>query len=653
MTDKYAEMRVKFQRAVDSETDLRQLALDDIRFVWVEGWQWDDRSRRQRQAAGRPCYEYNKLKPTIKQVINDQRQNRPQVKLRATEEGDKATADVMQGLIRNIEATSNADLAYDEAFKCAVTCGYGVFRIVTDYADSEGFDQCLKILPVRNPFSVYFDANAKAFDRRDARDVWVTELIPREEFRARWPKAEMVDFSPSSVGDTYMDRWWQDDQVRVAEYWYKVKEKKTIYRLSSGEVVDAEEFDPVKDELALPEVDEQGQMIREPILIEAEREIETDCVYMEMVSGSGSLEKPVKWAGKYIPIIPVWGELTNVDGRDRYMGLTRTARDAQTNYNYHRSVTQETIANAPKSPFLVTPAMVAGFERQWENIGVANDPALMYNVDKDAPGGRPTREQGSDVPMALIQAASLDADDLKAVTGIYDASLGARSNETSGKAILARQKESDVSTFDFIDNLSRAIRYEGEILVDLIPKIYDTQRIVRILGVDGTEEYVELNKPVFDQQTGKWVTINDLNKGKYDVAVTVGPSYNTQRMETAEAMMQLAQGQGPMAELAKFAAVKSMDIPGIDDVLKGMRKVLIGQGLLEPGEDDAPPEPQQPDPKTLADAQYTMARAEKTKAETAKIVQLMPIEQAQAVADVTNTVQNTNRTAFDIGYQGG
>jgi rubrerythrin len=653
MTDKYAEMRVKFQQAVDSESDLRQYALDDIRFVWVEGWQWDDKSRRIRQAAGRPCYEYNKLKPTIKQVINDQRQNRPQIKLRATEEGDKSTADVLQGLIRNIEATSNADLAYDEAFKCAVTCGYGVFRIATEYSDDNGFDQCIKILPVRNPFSVYFDANAKAFDRRDARCAWVTELVSREEFKSRWPKAEMVSFSPSNVGDTYMDRWWQEDQVRIAEYWYKKKEKKRIYRLSSGEVVDAKEFDPVADELAQPQVDEMGQMVREPILIEAEREVEYDCVYMEMVSGTQTLEGPTKWAGKYIPIIPVWGELTNVDGRDRYMGLTRTARDAQTNYNYHRSVTQETIANAPKSPFLVTPKMVAGHERQWENIGVANDPALMYNPDPDAPNGRPTREGMSDMPVALIQAAQLDSEDLKAVTGIYDASLGARSNETSGKAILARQRESDVSTFDFLDNLSRSIRYEGEILVDLIPHIYDTQRIVRILGEDGTEEYVELNKPIYDQQTGKWVTLNDLNRGKYDVAVSVGPSYTTQRMETAEAMLQLSQGTGPLAELAKYAAVKNMDIPGSDEVLKAMRKQMVMANLLDPNEEDAPPPPPQPDPKMMADAEYTMARAEKTKAETQKIVTMLPIDQAKQVAEVRNIVENTNDTAFNRGMQGG
>jgi hypothetical protein len=652
--DRYAEMRVAFNRACDKEADLRTKALDDIRFVWLEGWQWDFKTRQLRQSLGRPCYEYNKLKPTIKQVTNDQRQNRPQIKLRATEEGDKATADVLQGLIRNIEATSNADLAYDEAFRMAVTGGFGVFRISTDYHDEDSFDQCIKILPVRNPFSVYFDADAKEWDRRDAECAWVTEIIGRDQFIARWPKAEIVSFSPGNIGDAYLDQWWQADSVRIAEYWYKVKKKKTIYELSTGEIVNAAEFDPIRDELAEPQLDEMGQLVREPITVVREREVEYNQVMWELVSGSQTLEGPNEWAGKYIPIIPVWGELTNIEGLDRYCGLARTARDAQTNYNYHRSIAQEVIANAPKNPLMATPAMTLGHERQYSDLGVANDPVLYFNVDKEAPnGGAPFRSPGATESLIpLVNAAQNDADDLKAVTGIYDAALGARSNETSGKAILARQREADVSTFDFIDNMSRAIRYEGEILIDLIPKIYDTKRIVRILGVDGTEEYVTLNEPVFDRQTGQWVTKNDLSRGKYDVAVTVGPSYSTQRMETAEAMMQLANGQGPIAMVAQYIALKSMDTPGVEDALEGLRKALVAQGLLEPGKEDEPPAPPPPDPEVMANAEYKMQQAQNLAAKTKEIEMLLPIKQAQGIADVRQTVEYTSETAFNRGLNG-
>lgn len=585
---RFQRMRAAFDRAVTADKDNRQQALDDIRFVWVEGNQWDQKLRKDRQQEGRPCFEFNKLKPTIKQVLNDQRQNQPQVKVRATGDGDKKLSEIMQGLIRNIEANSHAHVAYDEAFRFAVTGGYGAWRVTTDYA-GEGFDQCIKIEPIRNPFSVYFDASAREIDRRDARHVWVTEVISRDEFKARYPKAEPVDFSMGGAGDAYMVDWWMEDSVRIAEYWYKEKRTKDIVQLSTGEVVDGDKFALIADELASSGISEVKR-----------RTIEFDQVLCEVVSGSEVLEGPTEWAGKFIPVIPVWGELTNIDGRDRYCGLVRTARDAQALYNFHRSVLVEAIANAPKTPFMATPAMLEGHEQQWQRIGVANDPVLLFNPDPNAPGARPQREPGPDFPIALSNAHALDADDIKATTGIFDASLGARSNETSGKAIMARQREADVGTFDYIDNLSRAIKYQGEILIDLIPKVYDTERVIRTLGEDGKEEYVRLNASVFDAQSGQMVVINDLSAAEFDVSVTVGPSYTTQRMEAAEVLMQLSQNPaiGPMvADLI----VKSLDMPGGDEVEARLRKVLLAQGIIEPdperGEQPKPEEPQGPPPE--------------------------------------------------------
>lgn len=585
---RFSRMRSAFDRAVTADKDNRQMALDDVRFVWQEGYQWDAKLRKDRQQEGRPCFEFNKLKPTIKQVLNDQRQNRPQVKVRAVEDGDVELAEVMQGLIRNIEASSCADEAYDEAYRFAVTGGYGVWRITTDYERDDVFEQCIKIEPVRNPFTVYFDANARAFDRRDAREVWVTEIISRDEFRARFPKADEVDWSIGGSGDAFVNDWWMEDSVRIAEYWYKEKRTKEIVQLSTGEVVDAEQFDPISDELA-----ESG------IMEVKRRKVEYDQVLCEIVSGKETLEGPTEWAGKFIPIIPVWGELTNIDGRDRYMGLTRTARDPQALYNLHRSVLVEAIANAPKSPFLATPAMVEGHERQWENIGVANDPVLFYNPDPRAPGAQPQRARPPDFPVSIANAQALDSDDIKAVTGIYDASLGARSNETSGRAIMARQREADVGTFDYVDNLTRAMKYQGEILIDLIPKVYDTERAIRILGEDGAEQFVKVNAEVYDRQTGQMVKVNDLSAAKFDVAVTVGPSYTTQRMEQAEILMQLSQNPA-IGPLVADLVVKSLDLPGAEEVETRIRRTLLAQGLVDPDPErgeQPPPQPEGPPPE--------------------------------------------------------
>lgn len=626
--DRFAEMRAAFNRAVDADKDQRQLALDDVRFVWVQGNQWDFKARKNREQNGRPCYEFNKIKATVKQVVNDQRQNRPQIKVRPTENTDARLAEVMQGLIRNIEASSQSDIAYDEAFRFAVTGGFGAWRIETAYDGEATFDQCVKISPIRNPFSVYFDASAREWDRRDARHVWVTEVISKAEFKSRYPKAEVVSFDQGGTGDQFIADWWMDDAVRICEYWYKVKAKKTIYQLSTGEVVEAEKFDPVSDELA-----QQG------ITVAKSRDIEYDKVMMEIVSGSETLEGPTEWAGKFIPIIPVWGELTCVDGVDRYSGMVRVARDAQTLYNYHRSVLVEAIANAPKSPFLATPKMIEGHERQWQDIGVANDPVLLFNPDQEG-GGRPQREQGPDFPAALANAHALDADDIKATTGIYDASLGARSNETSGRAIMARQREADVGTFDFIDNLTRAMKYQGEILVDLIPKIYDTERVIRVLGEDGQEDYVRLNAQVYDTQSGQFVTLNDLSMGRFDVAVTVGPSYTTQRMEAVEVMMQLAQNPSIGPVVADLIA-KNLDMPGAQELEKRMRMIGIRQGFVQPNEEEqAAMPPPQPDPIQELDAAYKAAQVENLQAKTAALTFETPAKIDKIEAEAENQRSN-------------
>lgn len=641
---RFDAMRAAFDRAVTADKDNRQLALDDVRYVWVEGNQWDTPLRKSRQQEGRPCFEFNKLKPTIKQVLNDQRQNRPQVKIRATEDGDRDLADIMQGLIRNIEAHSAADVAYDEAFRFAVTGGYGVWRVTTDYEADSAFDQCIKIEPIRNPFTVYFDANAREFDRRDARHVWVTEIIGRDEYRSRYPKAKEVDWQVGGAGDAFINDWWMEDSVRIAEHWYKEEIEKEIVQLSDGRVVDADKLVDIADELASGGITEVKRRV-----------VKCDRVMVEVCSGTETIEGPTEWAGKYIPIIPVWGELTNVDGRDRYVGLVRNARDAQSLYNFHRSVLVEAIANAPKQPFLATPAMLEGHESQWQRLGVANEPVLLYNPDPNAPGGAPQREAPPDFPTSIANAHALDADDIKAVTGIYDASLGARSNETSGRAIMARQREADVGTFDFIDNLSRAIRYQGEILVDLIPKVYDTERLIRILGEDGKEKYVKLNQTVFDAQSGQLVTINDLSASRYDVAVNVGPSYTTQRMEQAEVLMQLAQNPA-VGPVVADVIVRSLDMPHGDEVEKRVRKMLLAQGIVEhdpekDGELPPPPPDQGPPPEVMlkqAELEQKMA-LESRKMENEAVIegQRIEVEQQKMQLDAAKLQLDSQKMALE------
>lgn len=591
-----------FEKATSADNLNRGYALDDIRFALLPGNQWDPALKQLR--GQRPCYEFNKIRQHIRQVTGDQRQNRPSIKVRASEDSDKKLADILSGLIRNIESVSGADKAYDTAFEFAVTGGFGCWRIVSEYSDDTSFEQDIKIREIRNPFAVIFDPMAQEWDCRDAMYAFLSEFVSKEEFKERYPKQDPADFE-TALG-TRGSMWINENGVRIAEYWCKKPVTKTIQLLSDNRVVDAEKIAEIADELQAA-----------GITVVKEREVETHEVRMYMVSGAGILSGPHEWAGMYIPLVPVWGDRLNLEGREYYSGMVRFAKDAQRTYNFERTTMMETVANIPKAPFFVTTKMVEGLQDIWDGIQSKLLPYLPFNPDPAMPGG-PRREPGPEPPAALISLAAQSNDDIKSATGKYDASLGARSNETSGKAIMARQREGDVATFGYVDNLGRALKYTGEILVDLIPKIYDTRRTVRVLGEDGSQDYAVLNETVLDRQTGQEVILNDLSQAKFDVAVTVGPSYTTQRMETAEAMLQLANGNTPDAVIARYLALKSLDIPGSDEMLAAMRKMLVAQGVLEPKEGEPAPEPPQPDPEKIAKATKLAAEAEGVEIDNAK-----------------------------------
>ena len=560
------EMRTRFELSIEADSENRVRALDDVRFVSVQGEQWDEYQKRKRKT--RPCYEFNRLRQHIRQVTGDQRQNRPQIKLRAVEQGDKETADIMQGLIRNIESISNADKAYDTAFEWAVTGGYGVWRLKTEYNNNDSFEQDIKIQEVTNPFSVYFDPSAQEFDRRDAQYAFVITKIGKDEFKQKYPNDELIDYTGANYD---IQHWIDDASVTLCEYWYKQYEDKNLLLLSNGNTVYEDE---IPDRMVL---EANG------ITVLKERKVEVPKVKMALLTGEGVIEE-ADWAGRYIPIVPVYGDIVDIDGEFHYSGMVRFGKDAQRVYNYHRTTMIETIANAPKVPYLVTPEQIKGFEGLWKSANAENMPFLPYNPDPRA-GGMPQRSGGVEIPQALITASQYDAEDIKAVTGQFDASMGAGGNETSGRAILARQREGDTATYSYVDNLSRAIRYTGEILVDLIPKIYDTERVVRILGIDGGEKWVAINKIQLDQMTGQQIVTNDITSGKYDVSVNVGASYNTQRQEASEALLEMM-GNPMLAPVVADLLAKNLDIPNSDELEKRLRKIGIKSGVIEPSEEE-------------------------------------------------------------------
>lgn len=560
-----AAMRERYDACTKHEHELRELSAEDIKFVNVPGEQWEQEQKRKR--GKRPCYEFNLLRQHCRQLEGDQRQARPSIKVRAVEDSDAEGAELRQGLIRNIEAQSNAERAYDTGFQFGAEGGFGCWRVVTEYSDDDGFELDIRIKEVRDPFAMWFDPAAVEYDRRDAMFAFFEQNIPRDQFEARYSEAQVTDFDPASAAGT----WFKEESVRVAEYWVKKPETKTVLLLSDGRSVDADEVASVLDELA-----EAG------ITVKRERQIQTNKVCMYVVSGAEVLSGPHDWPGKFIPLVPVYGDLIHINGRDVYSGIVRHAKDSARLNNYTVTTAMESVAKLPKNPYLVTPKMLegAGVKATWERAAVEDPLFIAYTPDATAPGHRPIRDNGPEFPAALVNLASVCQDLLKGVTGFHDVSRGDNPGNQSGKAILALQNKGDTANYAYQDNLSRSIRYTGEILLDLIPKVYDSERVIRIIGIDGGEKFEKINQRVMDNQTGQEIVVNDMSAGKYDVNVQTGPSFSTQRAEFAETMSAIFQSQPQAFPLFGDLFFKALDAPQAQE-LSERAKFMLPEALQQ------------------------------------------------------------------------
>jgi hypothetical protein len=548
-------LRERYKSASDADRLNRQKAIEDMRFVHEPGAQWDYITRKER--GDRPCLEFNKLRVTIKRIINDMRSNRPQGKARPVEDSDVDTAEVYEGLIRNIWNVSDGDTVIDAAAEYQVAAGMGAWRICADYEDDDSFNQTLEIEEIKNPFCLYADPAAEDSLKRDARYWVLTSKMAKTAYEAKYPKAKLTNFDASEFDDK--EDWIEEESVRICEYWWKEPVEKEILLLSNGATVDASTLDV-------------QALAQEGLTVLKSRKFMGSKIRMCIASGEAVLEGPTDWAGCEFPFVLVYGENLILDGKQTWFGLVRFAKDAQRAYNYSRTAAAESIAMAPQAKWWATPEQAAGHTDAWAEAHKKNFPFMMYTPDAKAPGA-PQRMGGPDVPVALMQQAQIDSEDIKAVTGIYDASLGNRSNETSGVAIRSRQAQGEIATFNYMDNLSKGIRRTWEILIDLIPHYYDTERAVRILGADGAEKYVRINQQVLGPD-GQMTTLNDLSRGKYDVTVTVGPSFATQRQEAAETYSQLAQGNPALFAVAGDLIMKATDLPYANEVAERLKAML-------------------------------------------------------------------------------
>ncbi|MCG7873178.1 MAG: hypothetical protein JAZ11_13865 [Candidatus Thiodiazotropha lotti] len=587
----YQDAKDMFDWTASVEEENRDNAEKDIRFSRLSE-QWPRDILESRRKKGQICLTINRLPSFIRQVVNNARMKKPQIKIHPVDDkGDKDTANVMNGLIRNIEYTSSADVAYDTGVESAVTAGYGYWTIGTDYANDDTFDMDIKINRVANIFSIYGDPESTAADSSDWNSAFVLDTVSESDFEKKYgKKARKIDWGGESGLTLKKGRhagMTRNKGVVLAKWWQRHEGSKIILELTNGEVIEAESYMEIAHDLA-----------SSGIHVHKERTVKTHDVTVSTLSGAEILDQE-DWPGIYIPIIPVYGDEVVVDDKRHFLSFIRDAKDPQRMLNFWRTQSTQLVALAPNAPYIGRKNSFQSDKYKWETAHKESWAYIQY--DGDVP---PVRQGFTGPPAGAIQEALNASDDIKSVLGLFDASLGARSNETSGRAIEARQREGDTSTFHFSDNHVRAIQHTGRVLIDLIPKIYSGKRMIRILGDRGTDPKVvpigpspeqaqmpsqsEMGLAGFAPNTAQGgdqdaftdeaepEKIYDLTLGKYDLVVSAGKDYQTQRLESADEMFKFLEYFPQAAPYIGHILAMNLDWPGAEEIAEQLKKMVPG-----------------------------------------------------------------------------
>ena len=538
---------IKFWRLVnDADSTNRAEALNDIKFA--AGDQWPVEIQNSRNLESRPCLTINKIDAYIRQVTNQQRMQRPRIKVHPVNNlADYKIAQVIEGITRHIEVNSNADTAYDTAFDYAVRMGWGYWRINTKYVSETSFDQEIFIDAIDNPFTVYFDPNSVLPDGSDAERCLITTVMDKKIFREYYPDADDgANFLQRSTGDD-TGAWITKEDIRVAEFFYIERERAKLYLLSDGTsgFADSDNFFARVEASGLTVIDERDSFRKAVKWMK--------CTALEILE-----EKT--WAGKYIPVVPCYGAQVIIDDKRKKYGLVRFAKDPQRMYNFWRTSMTESVALAPKAKWLLAEGQDEGHENEWAMANIKSTPVLRYK-QKDIegqPAPAPTRLQPEPPPTGIMEAAGAISADLQMVLGVLDPNQ-LPSGNISGKALQGQQNQVDLSNFHFYDNMTRSIRQTGKIILDLIPKIYDTERVMRIIGSDGQPDMTTIN-----QANAIGEVLNDVTVGEYDVVMDTGPGFQTKRQQAVESMMPLLTGNAELFNIAGDLVFRNMDFPGAD-----------------------------------------------------------------------------------------
>lgn len=553
------QMREDYEADLAFDDKNRKEAVDDKKFS--AGEQWDPVVLQQRE--GLPNLVINTIPQFTAQLVGDWRESRKAIKVLPSNDEDIDVASVRGDIIRSIENSSRADRVYDSAFESLVQCGDGAFRVAVEYARDDVFDQDIFIRPIEDALSVVWDRYSVDPTGRDAKRCWVNDRISKKEFEEKWGK----DQEHSTLFDmkTLNSTGWSDDHsYQISEFWRLIERQRLMAMFPNGKIFEVNS-------------DNMEQLIEENGGAPVKTKLAW-CSYaqMHLVTGFQILAGPYEYRLNRLPIIRMSGRVVNIDGERVRYGVVRFMKDPARLKNFWRSVAAESLGYAPKAKWMVTESAVEGREDNIRKAHTSRDPLMIFNDEAEF-GKTVVRVDPPGVEQALLNEANINSQDMRDVTGIHEASLGMKSNETSGRAIMARQREGDVASLTFHDNGNAAVLEAGDVINQLMPQIYDGTRVMRTLGEDETIKFVKLNDPMNPDSI-------DLSVGMFDVALSTGTSYTTRRVEAAQAMMEAIQVWPDLMGVAGDLVAKAQDWPGADKLAERLKKTIPPQ-FLEEGEE--------------------------------------------------------------------
>lgn len=629
--DDHIDVIKALQDAQTAEHDQREQARESELFVTKRNGQWEPHIWNNN--TGQPRYTFDMTNPII-QAISGQIEEMDFAVRCEPQGGDasKDTAKVLNGIIRNIQSSSNSEHVYRQAARRVVTSGISGWRVKQEYVSGDSFDQDLTISPINNFVDrVWFDPNSELQDRSDARYCFVMQGIAPDEFEERWPDAPRSSVGTDRESRAYFDRV---DEVVVGELLYKKPVEQELVLMSNGAVYKAgEELDKVADELAALGITEVKRRTRTK-----------DVVYSRKFSGSDWLEDEKETVFSSLPVIPVYGNFQVVDSIPTYWGVVEKLLDPQRVLNYSESRKIGEGALAPRAKYWMTPKQAAGHENTLQTMNTNANPVQFYNPDPEVPGP-PQQNGGAQINQGLVEVSQSMRAMMNAVGSVFSASMGDDQQQHSGIALKRLQDKGDTGNIHYVTAMEIAIAQTGRVLVEAIPKVYGDNRDSRILNSDGSFEMVTLNQKVVDQQTRQTVILNDLSKGSYDVTCQAGPAFDSKQQETVAALTEIGQIDPSMIQIGADILANNVNAPGMDKLAERKRAQLMQAGAIPQSQWteqeqqqaliaqlQAQMNPPAPDPATLI-AQAEIGKVEATREKT--------------LVDAQNSIREQDRKDFE------